>query len=201
MDNDTNLKSIVDQHFINKLREEKQCRKGLLIDFDYAATLEKAADTTLSKAATALHNAALSKETLSNAGLTNPKNPGVRTRTAPFMALDLLLHASPHTVAHDLESLFYVILFICTNLKGPNMQIRQNGVFGKGTVIPMAQWFSEDGSFHELGLLKQVHPFGLYLRQLRFAVFPPKGLPQDFSAQVVLDWEREATTRPKSPGS
>jgi hypothetical protein len=34
--------------------------------------------------------------------------------------MELLLHKVPHRVSHDLESLFYVLLFICTHLGGPH---------------------------------------------------------------------------------
>ena len=33
------------------------------------------------------------------------------------------MYGIPHRVAHDLESLFYVLLFICTHLGGPRNSV------------------------------------------------------------------------------
>ena len=50
--------------------------------------------------------------------------------TAPFIAIELLIHGTSHCVVHDLESLLYVLLFICTHLDGPSRQIRDPPLYG-----------------------------------------------------------------------
>lgn len=46
--------------------------------------------------------------------------------------MELLIYGIPHRVAHDLESLFYVLLFICTHLNGPHNTVRDPPLYGKG---------------------------------------------------------------------
>ncbi|KLO05489.1 hypothetical protein SCHPADRAFT_896216 [Schizopora paradoxa] len=54
----------------------------------------------------------------------DPAAIGHRTATLAFMpfdALDVTMASPvPHTVLHDLESLFYVMIWICTTQRGPN---------------------------------------------------------------------------------
>lgn len=80
------------------------------------------------------------------------------------MAIPLLLWGSTHTVGFDLESLFYVLLYLCTQYQDINpVEIYKDGLFKKAKrYAPIAAWFFGDGSFQDLGCLKagQLH-FGL----------------------------------------
>ncbi|EJD02666.1 uncharacterized protein FOMMEDRAFT_167854 [Fomitiporia mediterranea MF3/22] len=71
--------------------------RAYLIDFDYALDLENPTQTLAE---------------------------GARTGTLPFMALEMLEEESsngvPHAYYHDLESIFYVLCWICTSQEGPN---------------------------------------------------------------------------------
>ncbi|KAI5999608.1 hypothetical protein EDD15DRAFT_2160638 [Pisolithus albus] len=88
-----------DQEERENVIAEKKFRRGLLIDFDYADVL--------------------------NAGKQGVSS-GDRTGTIPFMAIDLLReYNSPskdftHTFSHDLESLIYVLVWICILYQAPN---------------------------------------------------------------------------------
>ncbi|KAI6019347.1 hypothetical protein PISMIDRAFT_10731 [Pisolithus microcarpus 441] len=90
--------SHVQQEWENAIANKK-FRCGLLIDFDYANIL--------------------------NAGKQGVSS-GDRTGTMPFMAIDLLReHTNPskdfiHTFSHDLESLIYVLVWICVLYQAPN---------------------------------------------------------------------------------
>jgi Fungal protein kinase len=50
--------------------------------------------------------------------------------TTPFIAIKLLIHGSIHRVAHDMESVLYVLLFICSHLEGPCGAIRDPPLYG-----------------------------------------------------------------------
>ncbi|PFH46246.1 hypothetical protein AMATHDRAFT_88440 [Amanita thiersii Skay4041] len=70
--------------------------RSLLIDFDYMAFI--------------------------NELLNNTKAVAHRTGTVPFMSIDILAGRAPHKPAHDLESFFYVLLFICLEFSGPGRE-------------------------------------------------------------------------------
>jgi len=46
--------------------------------------------------------------------------------------MELLRYSIPHRVAHDLESLVYVLLFLCSHLKGPCKDVRDPPLYGGG---------------------------------------------------------------------
>jgi hypothetical protein len=75
--------------------------------------------------------------------------------TAPFMAIELLLKKGGirHTPQHDLESLFYVLLYLCTNLDGPGV-IRSPAELNKHSTIPLSFWLQASSSLHQIGLHK-----------------------------------------------
>ena len=50
--------------------------------------------------------------------------------TPPFIAIELLIHGSSHCIAHDLEFVLYVLLFICTHFNGPFGEIRDPPLYG-----------------------------------------------------------------------
>ena len=71
------------------------------------------------------------------------------------MAAELLLKGNKvtHCPAHDLESLFYVLTFICTNLTGPNTPRSLDELLNFSS-LPMAAWFAPDTSFKGLATSK-----------------------------------------------
>lgn len=69
------------------------------------------------------------------------------------MALSILCrggHNILHLPAHDLESLFYILLHICTSLVGPHKQMRRPKKKGDRS-IPMLGWFNHMSSYDRLG--------------------------------------------------
>jgi Fungal protein kinase len=91
--------------------------------------------------------------------------------TAPFIALELLIHGSSHRVAHDLESLLYVLLFICTHLSGPFRKIRDPPLYGSDKKnlgqhpSGMKLWF-EQNNLQALGLLKFSHMMSYFEKEI-----------------------------------
>ncbi|KAJ7628509.1 hypothetical protein FB45DRAFT_1059256 [Roridomyces roridus] len=79
-------------------------RRGIIIDFDYALIMDPNAST---------HKVAI----------------GHRTGTLPFMAIDVLIHGGKlpkHEPRHDLESMLYVLIWICLHYAGPGDVERHN---------------------------------------------------------------------------
>jgi serine/threonine protein kinase len=117
---------------IEKLRTRLNCREGLLIDFDYAAVLveesnaseEKKSEVGDLKPGSGSRTVSNSKSCPSVTGL------NILQGTPPFIAIELLLFGVPHRVAHDLESLFYVLVFICSHLGGPHNTIGNPPLYG-----------------------------------------------------------------------
>jgi hypothetical protein len=69
---------------------------------------------------------------------------GHRTGTTPFLSLDLLANPTTrHTVAHDLESLIYALIWITTNYEEGGKQVKQN---------PLRDWYT--GSADQMRRLK-----------------------------------------------
>lgn len=77
--------------------------------------------------------------------------------TAPFIAIELLMYAAPHHVVHDLESLFFVLIFICSHLDGPCNTIRHPILYGvegrESHPSPIRRWFAMN-NLGDLGHLK-----------------------------------------------
>jgi hypothetical protein len=71
------------------------------------------------------------------------------------MAIKLLLEgtAVTHRPFHDLKSLFYVLVFICTNLEGPSTP-RLLADLMTFTSLPLAGWFTAGASLESLGTNK-----------------------------------------------
>jgi hypothetical protein len=100
-------------------------RKGLLIDFDYALPLDNSCTYSV----------------------------GDRTGTGPFMALEVLKNADGEQTqqkpCHDLESIFYVLLYICMKLKGPN-NTKRTPEDDKNISMTIDTWFAPGMSFRDL---------------------------------------------------
>lgn len=73
----------------------------------------------------------------------------------PFMAVEILMDAdkAPHRPSHDLESLFYVLIFICTNLSHPNTPRSLEDLLDFKS-LPIAAWFVPETSFEGLATSK-----------------------------------------------
>jgi hypothetical protein len=71
------------------------------------------------------------------------------------MAIELLMGGKnvTHSPSHDLESLFYVLVFICTNLEGPNTPRTLQDLL-KFSSLPIAAWFIPETSFVSLATTK-----------------------------------------------
>lgn len=71
------------------------------------------------------------------------------------MAVELLLEGKEvtHRPSHDLESLFYVLVYICTNLGGP-MTPRPLEELLQFSSLPIAAWFAPETSFEGLATNK-----------------------------------------------
>ena len=75
--------------------------------------------------------------------------------TPPYMAIEALLETNPtfiHKPRHDLESILYIILYICTFIQGPGLPLyKLNTVFP-----PLRTWFS-GARTREIGYRKMAH--------------------------------------------
>ena len=105
-------------------------RKGLLIDLDYA--------------------------TYYFVGTERDVNKGHRTGTVPFMAIEILHDGSKtkNRPTHDLESLFYVLLWICSNYSGPNNSIRNDPKYKD---MPILSWVDNIRSLDQISDTKAGH--------------------------------------------
>jgi hypothetical protein len=79
------------------------------------------------------------------------------------MALELLLYGAPHRAIHDVESLAYVLMFICSHLGGPNNTVRDPPLYGGGYPpthpSQMKEWLTAT-RLTSLGHLKYSHMLG-----------------------------------------
>jgi hypothetical protein len=87
------------------------------------------------------------------------------------MAINLLTKKNcPDRVTHDLESVFYVLLFICTHLKGPLGEIQDPPLYGDKTNLkgehpsPMKFWFGPNRTLEEIGLQKYCQMMSVFLK-------------------------------------
>jgi hypothetical protein len=78
--------------------------------------------------------------------------------------MELLIYGTPHRVAHDLESLFYVLLFICTHLGGPRNTLGNPPLYGETDRehnSKIKTWLSST-NLVDLGMLKYSHMFAFF---------------------------------------
>lgn len=124
------------------------------------------------------------------------------------MAIALLLNnenGGDHHAKYDLESLFYVLLFCATMLKGPNGTWRSENDFTSYQSIPLREWFdlrSFEHSYKKMGRAKASHmmffedtviqkmdpffsPLFPGIRQLKKAIFPPTAESTDYSNSPI----------------
>jgi hypothetical protein len=75
------------------------------------------------------------------------------------MAIEALLannRTFVHKPQHDLESILYIILYICTLVRGPCLPLYELDATHPGMPPPISTWFCS-GSVRELGLRKLAH--------------------------------------------
>jgi hypothetical protein len=126
--------------------EEGRRNRGLLIDYDYAfwykdpedANASASEHTSQSQEVLLHHTVSITITYQMCHQLTVDNEQG----TLPFMSTELLLSQQPveHSVKHDLESFFWVLLFVCTVYEAP--------------------------SHKSEAIQDQFHPFGSWIQQL-----------------------------------
>ncbi|THH03735.1 hypothetical protein EW145_g6048 [Phellinidium pouzarii] len=103
---------------LTDLEDPESDLRGYLIDFDYAIFCK------------------------SENGKLRDLAKGRRTGTLPFMALDMMVTENdnnvPQAYYHDLESVFYVLCWICTTQEGPNSTRRSPDFNFSGSDV--AKW-------------------------------------------------------------
>jgi serine/threonine protein kinase len=121
----------------------KGLRRGLLINFEYAASRSKS------------HALAPGSHTVRILRSCHFNSLSVLQGTAPFMSIELLTEEGKirHDTYHDLESLFFVLIYLCTNLSGPGT-IRSQKELEVFSVIPLSSWFRASSNLFEVGLYK-----------------------------------------------
>jgi hypothetical protein len=122
--------------------------------------------------------------------------------TAPFIAIELLIHGSSHRVAHDLESLLYVLLFVCTHLSGPFRRIRDPPLYGSDKKklgqhpSGMKLWF-EQRNLSSLGHTKFSHMISYFedniVSNISPYFSPLKGYIKDFWKALIPERETIAS--------
>jgi hypothetical protein len=91
------------------------------------------------------------------------------------MAVDLMLHQEnpdnpfQHELRHDLESILYVILWICTSMEGPGIERRVADPLFMN--VPLRKWFDKNVDIRDLGYSKLGHMVDA--ENAIFANFPP----------------------------
>ena len=141
--------------------------------------------------------------------------------TPPFMAIEALTTGKndefAHLLRHDLESILYVILVICTFTKGPNLPRLESET---PDTVSMNAWFKTDTikviGFHKLGDMalpectiipeftdywRDFAPFGLAVIQLCFPYQYNPGCPNQLTYDrmaAILDKAYHAVQEPST---
>jgi hypothetical protein len=72
------------------------------------------------------------------------------------MATAILMNTKPHAARHDLESIFYVLIYVATTYKGPE-NIRKQKDYAVWSSIPVREWFEMQHSFRKMARLRMSH--------------------------------------------
>jgi hypothetical protein len=132
------------------------------------------------------------------------------------MALEIMLKNGKtfyHDLRHDLESIFYVIIWVCCHMEGPEVE-RKDPYF-----LPVREWCNMNHSLRKLGLIKLSHlanfddsilqhfppywhDFMPYMRQLKTAFWPESfETPNRITSEKMLSILKEASANVKDVGS
>ena len=129
-------------------------RRGLIIDFDCASKISHQVDGDYSLGHRTVSPCQVSK-------LDSFNRPPLIQGTGPFMAWEVLFSADDEHIkqkpVHDLESMFYVLLYIFTCFAGPNGLKRTAEDIGQLSSMPILQWFGRHQRYRDLADLKFAH--------------------------------------------
>ncbi|KAG6825573.1 hypothetical protein H0H92_003223 [Tricholoma furcatifolium] len=177
---------------INHLVAHKY-RRGILIDYDYAAYINEDFETESQEKTPEPSDDHVNdrrdaeSQLLSPTSTEAPTEPfaahklpvatSCRTGTPPFMAIPLLDEPQRHIVAFDLESLFYVLLFMVSYLSEPGT-IQASGFadtpaaaeddLGDSVMV----WFKSKGSYGDLAHKKRSQLFTKWPSLIESSVSP-----------------------------
>jgi hypothetical protein len=80
--------------------------------------------------------------------------------TAPFISNAVLMRIKPHEGCHDLESIFYTLIYLLTIVKSPGVMRTQMDYDILSSHPPILKWFdvtAMDNSFKDMARLKMGH--------------------------------------------
>jgi hypothetical protein len=121
--------------------------------------------------------------------------------TPPYMAIEALLETNQtfiHKPRHDLESILYIILYICTFIQGPGLPLYKLNMFP-----PLRTWFSDERTSeiayrklahlqcYDIAILPNFTPywcdFAPFVKDLIIACFPVNArLPSELQYERAL---------------
>jgi hypothetical protein len=141
---------------LHRVKEDQEAT-GLLIDFD-SAFIRKAADPKDGD-----DGVAIVKERVWTVSVRpncrETANGFSSQGTPPFVAIEALMtfpKPYTHQPHHDLESILYVILYVCTYFKEPN-NVRLSTDFPQMSSVPLERWFRRDNvkdiGRHKIGMM------------------------------------------------
>jgi hypothetical protein len=112
-----------------------------------------------------------------------------------------------HDICHDLESIFYVLIWVCCHMDGPEME--RNDPFS----LPIREWCNMNSKLHKVGLIKLSHlanfedsilkhftpywaDFRPFMRRLKSAFWPTSfETPNSITSEKMLKILREAADK------
>lgn len=145
-------------------RDGHENASGLLIDFDYSEGLEARTKDLVAEGVIWINFANDRANNIADADvdaeIDEDDDIGARERiwtgTPPFMAIEALVNIDKpfqNSPCHDLESLLYVILYLCTYTTGPGQRRRDSPC---SITIPLGHWFRKE-YVKEIGRTKIGH--------------------------------------------
>ena len=124
---------------------------ALLIDFDYASTVEKDKEReVVGDSADVVDRF----RTVSLFPLLSLIYLSSYKGTPPFMAIEILLQKGRtfhHSLRHDLESLYFVIIWICSHMEGPEVERKDTAH------LAIRKWSDMEAPLQHLGHVKLAH--------------------------------------------
>jgi hypothetical protein len=163
-------------------------RSGLLIDFDYGVTIPRvpeSSDSGVKAHRSVSHLLHSERRRLSYA----PQG------TLPFIAVSLLFGEElEHEARHDLESIFYVIIWACITLSGPRGQHRNIDIHSTA----LNEWMNGDDKLcatHKCGQIGLQITFNRLLQEFHPYFEPLKEMVRRLRENFItgLDWDNHAS--------